>query len=209
MNYETYLLDWDGCMAKTLHSWMSSYIEVYGKRGISITRSEILEKSWGNLALGPKSFGVEDFDQCWQEIVATVRKKVATVDLYAGVLDTLVQLKQAGKKMAIVTSSERSIIQPALIFHGIDSIVEVLVTEEDVTLPKPNPEIIELALKKLGTNKQNAVIVGDTGKDIKAGQAAGTDTILMCHDENREFYDFSEYVKLGPTHTITKFSDLV
>jgi pyrophosphatase PpaX len=145
MNYEVFLLDWDGCMAKTLHSWMTTYLEVYERRGVSVTRNDILEKSWGNLAVGPKNVGIEDFDQCWQEIVAMVRKKVATVDLYAGVLDTLVQLKQAGKKMAIVTSSERSIIQPALIFHGIDLIVEVLVTEEDVKLPKPHPEIIELA----------------------------------------------------------------
>jgi pyrophosphatase PpaX len=209
MQYETYLLDWDGCMAKTLHAWLSTYLTIYESRGVSVARKDILEKSWGNLENGPKNFGITDFEKCWQEIVAMVRSKVSTVELYGGVLETLVALKQHGGKLAIVTSSERSIIQPALTYHGIDLLIDALVTEEEVGMPKPHPEIIELALKKVGATKENAVIVGDTGKDIKAGQAAGIDTILVCHEENAEFYDFTAFTKLSPTQTITKFSDLV
>lgn len=209
MEFETYLLDWDGCMAQTLQVWMNTYLSVYKQHGINVTQEEIVEKSWGNLALGPKNFGIIENEQCWSEIVKKVREGVAQVPLYRGVLETLLTLRQNNKKIAIVTSSERSIIMPALAFHGIDVLIDALVTEEDVSHPKPDPEIVLFALKKLEAKKETSMIIGDTGKDIQAGQAAGISTILMCHAENKPFYDFTKYIALRPNYIITTFADLV
>lgn len=208
MKFETYLLDWDGCMAKTLQVWMNTYLSVYKVHGIDASPEEIVEKSWGNLALGPKNFGIADNEKCWSEIVKKVRDGVAQVPLYAGVLETLLELRRQHKQIAIVTSSEKSIIKPALAYHGIDVLIDILVTEEDVSHPKPDPEIVLFTLEKLGAKKESSVIIGDTGKDIQAGQAAGINTILICHEENRPFYDFSKYISLMPNFITTEFSDL-
>ena len=39
--------------------------------------------------------------------------------------------------------------------------------------PKPNPEMIEAALKKLKVSREETILVGDTPIDILAAQASG------------------------------------
>lgn len=208
MQFSTVLLDWDGCMAKTLQVWMSTYQKVYSLRGIRATSAEIIEKSWGNLSHGPKNFGIEDNEECWREIIVEVRKGTAQVPLYPGVVETITTLKERKVKLAIVTSSEKSVLLPALKFNQLDELIDVVVTEEDVNHPKPHPEIVTYALEKLSSDVAESIIIGDTGKDIEAGKAAGIATILLCHQENSQFYDFAKYIALRPDFIATEFSDL-
>lgn len=196
-------------MAKTLQVWMHAYMSLYTEAGITVTEKIIIEKSWGNLAQGPAGLGIHNPDEFWKRIIARVKEGVKTVSLYDGVKETLLTLKEGGVKMAIVTSSERSLVEPALKYHGLDVLIDALVTEEDVSKPKPDPEILFVALSKLGTHKDSAVVVGDTGKDILSGKNAGIDSILICHPENEQFYNFQTYIDLGPTKVIRKFPDII
>ncbi len=196
-------------MAKTLQVWMHAYTSLYTEAGLTVTEAMIIEKSWGNLARGPANFGIENPDEFWKKIIARVKEGVKTVSLYDGVKETLLVLKEQNARIAIVTSSERSLVEPALKYHGLDTLIDVLVTEEDVSKPKPDPEILFVALRKLNADKVPVVVVGDTGKDILAGKNAGIDSILICHQENEQFYNFRTFIDLDPTRVIQKFSDII
>jgi pyrophosphatase PpaX len=55
----------------------------------------------------------------------------------------------------------------------LDGWIEAWVAVDDTERPKPSPEPLLLALQKLELKPAQAVIVGDSVKDIKAGRAAG------------------------------------
>lgn len=208
-DFKYLLLDWDGCMSKTLEVWMGVYLEVYRKEGLDPSRKEIIDKSWGNLAKGPENFGLKDPKRVWQKIVDQVAKNVKKVPLYPGVKESLKELRSRGKRMAIVTSSERKIVEPAISFHNLQEIIDELITEEEVNKPKPDPEIINLALNRLDGKAKQSIIIGDTRKDIKAGKNVDIATVLVLHEENREFYDFNKLRAENPDYTAGNFKEIL
>jgi phosphoglycolate phosphatase/pyrophosphatase PpaX len=48
----------------------------------------------------------------------------------------------------------------------------VVITGDDVKIPKPDPEGILLAMAHLGASAANTVFVGDSNADVKAAKAA-------------------------------------
>ena len=66
------------------------------------------------------------------------------------------------------------------------------------------------ALAELGGSreKDQAVIIGDSDKDILAGKAASIDTVLVLHPENQVYYSFAELKKSKPDIIIKSFAEL-
>lgn len=61
---------------------------------------------------------------------------------------------------------------------GVFDLFSVLVGFEDVTRYKPDPEGVNIALERLGAPPHETLLVGDSGADIAAAQAAGC---WSCH----------------------------
>lgn len=205
MGFETFLFDWDGCLAKTLQNWLDTYKYIYKKYGVYTNDEDILHNSWGNLAKGPAYFGINNFDEVWIEIVEMVTNKNKNVALYENAGTLLESLKLGGKKIAIVTSSEMKIVKPAVEYNKIIGLENNIFTEEVVSHPKPDPEIVNYAIGKLNADKNNSVIIGDTTKDILAGKAAGIKTVLVLHPENNLFYNLEKMKECGPDFVVEGF----
>ena len=203
--FSLFLFDWDGCLAKTLDNWLITYRSIYKKYKVFKNDKDILEHSWGNLELGPKYFGLKNCKEVWSEIVTEVAKKNSIVPLYRNAFETLKELKSLGKKVTIVTSSELKIVKPAIEFNKLSEYIDGVFTEELVKKPKPNPEIIFLVLKTFKESPEKAIIIGDTSKDIIAGKNAGISTMLVLHEENRQFYDFNKSLTSNPEYLIKGF----
>jgi pyrophosphatase PpaX len=204
-NYNTILFDWDGCLAMTLHNWLSTYSEIYAKHGLCITNRNILSHSWGNLVEGPRFFGLDNPEEVWKEIVDMVTIKNSKVALYNGSRELLNQLHLQNKNIAIVTSSEMKIVKPAIEFNKLTTLLTKIFTDDMVIKPKPDPEIVHLALSEFAVTKEQVIIVGDTAKDIQCGKNAGIDTMLVLHKENIQFYDFEKVKESNPTFIVEKF----
>ena len=64
---------------------------------------------------------------------------------------------------------------------------------------KPNPNMVWLALEHLGASASEALMVGDRlDTDIKAGQAAGVDTLLVLTGVSK--LEEIESTGIRPTH---------
>lgn len=93
------------------------------------------------------------------------------------VLETL---QNAGVKLAAISNRIRTSRQ-SLKLAGISEYFDVIITAEDITNPKPHPEIIEKALIYLGVKPKKAAIVGDTESDILTGKNARVTTIGVTY----------------------------
>jgi pyrophosphatase PpaX len=87
-------------------------------------------------------------------------------------VETLIAGKQAGRKTALVTSKNHAEIRNTLPRLGILEFVDAIVSADDVTNPKPDPEGVLLALDKLGSGANEALFIGDTVHDMRAGKSA-------------------------------------
>ena len=85
-----------------------------------------------------------------------------------------------GMKIGIVTSTPEegmSYKRQILNNTGMDKLIEVVITADDVQHKKPAGEPLVICSKKLGIVSEKCVYVGDSRIDIKAGKAAGMKTI--------------------------------
>lgn len=95
---------------------------------------------------------------------------------FPGADEVLAELERRGVPRAIVTSRLRHATLRALDVCGLSRHFDIIITPEDVTNAKPDPEPVLLALSRLGIPASEALFVGDSPHDIAAGRAAGTRT---------------------------------
>ncbi len=94
--------------------------------------------------------------------------------LFDGVAEMLTALHEAGIATAIVTSSNRTKmkhlfgVQPIL-----NQLIATLITDEDVTASKPDPQGYMLAASRLGFAPEECVVVEDSYAGLEAGRRAG------------------------------------
>ncbi len=86
---------------------------------------------------------------------------------------------QGEYKLAVVSSSSASEIEPLLVAGGIRQHFETIVGGSDVTRHKPAPEPYLLAASRLGVER--ALVLEDSAAGIASGRAAGFEVLTVRH----------------------------
>jgi HAD superfamily hydrolase (TIGR01509 family) len=111
----------------------------------------------------------EVIDRLTDQVVANLKLKLPW---RPGALETLMMLKQAGIKTALVTMSMRRMamaVVDSIPFHAFD----VVVAGDDVTHGKPHPEPYQKAAELLGLEPGECVSFEDSPTGLKSAEAAG------------------------------------
>lgn len=99
-------------------------------------------------------------------------------DLYPGIQEMLQELKAAGYHLAIVSNKlQRGVDE--LYAHYFSDTVEIAVGECPEVRRKPEPDMVFLALQKLGVQTDEAVYVGDSDVDVATARNAGLPCISV------------------------------
>src|SRR5512133_441444 len=97
---------------------------------------------------------------------------------YDGIVDVVRALKARGHPTAIVTSKADDIAHRTLAHVGLAPLMDVVVGVDATTRHKPDPEPVLFALDRLGGySPTEALFVGDSPHDVRAGNAAGVATV--------------------------------
>jgi len=95
---------------------------------------------------------------------------------YEGAVEAVQSAAARGAKLAVVTSKSRRVSERGLKIAGFDGLFTFLVTAEDVTNHKPDPEPVQRALDRIEARPEEAVFIGDSPFDMEAGRQAGVRT---------------------------------
>ncbi len=207
-SYSYLLFDWDGCLADTLSIWLNAYIKVFKEFNSFPSEKEITGQVFGDWN-GPLKFGITDIAKFNTLLLSEVNKGFLSSALHLYVKDTLVQLKQAGKHLAIITSSTGDSVLPQIKKYGLGKLIDIFLSKEDVVHYKPHPEVVEKALLAMKANKKLSVIIGDMEKDIRAGKNAGIDSAVFYPEKNRKFYSLKKLRQEKPTFLFSDFRELL
>src|SRR6476619_5687497 len=103
-----------------------------------------------------------------------------TLESFDGVLDLLPVLKAEGRRLGIVTAKRLRTVGLALDrFPVLAELMDVVIGAEDTERHKPDPDPVREALRRLDADPADAVYVGDSPFDVRAGNAAGVFTIAV------------------------------
>ena len=176
--YDTVIFDLDGTLLNTLDD-----IYVGVNNAMLICGFPIKTKDEVRLAVGdgaaklisrcmPK--GEEGrFEECLTVFKAEYSKcKEDKTAPYPLVLRALNRLKELGVKVGVVSNKPEPAVK-ALCDKWFNGLVSVAVGDDGIRPLKPNPQAIEFALAKLGSDKQSAFYVGDQELDVLSAKNSG------------------------------------
>jgi pyrophosphatase PpaX len=90
-----------------------------------------------------------------------------------GMDDVLVALKEQGRKLGVVSAKRRRTVELAFASVEIGHLFDVVVGGDEHERQKPEPDLLLLALERLGAEPAIAAYVGDSPFDMQAARAAG------------------------------------
>ena len=115
---------------------------------------------------------------------------------FSGVDFLLEKLKRKGYRLGLLTSEMRGIALDELSILKIDHYFDYVVSFDDVSKPKPDPEGINRHLDFFKCTKEEVILVGDQLSDGKAANHASIYSILMDwnHQKSLEYFTHFDHV---------------
>lgn len=192
------IFDFDGTLANTnniiIASWQATFEHYLGYtlpvREIEATFGEILVNTIGRLIPDAPVNEVVDFYRAYQDS----HQQDYEVYVFDGVRELLEQLRERGCIIGVGTSRTAYSFWNYMKKLGIDGCVDEVVTMNDVTSHKPDPETIEAVLIKMMAHengqhttdnavpdsvREAALMIGDTKYDIGCANNAGVDSVMV------------------------------
>ncbi|MBM4347015.1 MAG: HAD family hydrolase [Deltaproteobacteria bacterium] len=114
-------------------------------------------------------------------------------------------LKTSDIRTGLVSNVGKKAIEEGIQKLGLSSLLNILVSRNDVRHLKPNGEGIRLALKHLNIPKEKALFVGDSIDDIEAAKEAGLRVIIILGGENPR----PDLLAGGPDFLIQNYGELI
>ncbi len=182
--YKVLLFDLDGTLCDTDEMIVQTMYAIYQNyKPVKVrTREEIYYFS------GPpiRDTLANEFPDQDPEHMYDVFKKVSkgfyasTVKPYQDEIEMLTKLKEKGYLLGVVTNKGLPLTIYSLEICHIDHLFDVVISADDVNIPKPDPTGIYKALEKLNIkNKEEVLYIGDNDIDYITASNAGVDTLLV------------------------------
>lgn len=173
--FEHIIFDIDGTLTDTYDALIPALRQTLHEYGRDMQESE-LTFSFGIPGLDTmRQLGIEgeDADRLVARWGALARERGHLVKIYDGVEQMLDALKAAGKKLGVITSKNREEYDIDFIPLGLSKYFDIAIIADDTERHKPEPEPMQLYLKKAGISPEQALYVGDTQYDWKCAAGAG------------------------------------
>lgn len=177
--YKAFIFDFDLTLADSTKGIYICYKKCLEHFGYKIPSDEEIFKTIGNtiedslaILIGKMPDNVQEMRRYYVSLADEYM--VRYTEFYPNVLAVLQVLKQAGKKVGIVSTKYRYRIMGSFEIAGSFPIDEI-VGGEDVSVFKPNPKGLNLMLDRLGVSKGETLYVGDSYIDAETAQNAGVD----------------------------------
>ena len=101
--------------------------------------------------------------------------------MYMGALEGLRALHEQSYILACVTNKPRRFTPPLLRAFEIDHFFDYLICGDDLSIKKPDPQVLQTILKQANLSPLQAVMVGDSAGDIKAAQLANMKSFCVSY----------------------------
>jgi HAD superfamily hydrolase (TIGR01509 family) len=185
MTVKAILFDVDGTLVDSNDLQAAAWVEAFAEFDIVIPHKDVhdqIGKGGDNLmpALLDKKV-VDEHGEAISNSRARIFKKrhASKVEPFADVAALFRRARADGWKIVLATSGEIDEVEPHIDRLGVRPLLDVVTTASDAEHSKPDPDIFAAALKKVGAEAADAIVVGDSPYDIQAAKKIGLRTIAV------------------------------
>jgi HAD superfamily hydrolase (TIGR01509 family) len=187
MSYTGALLDIDGTLVVSNDAHAQAWVEAFKEFGyeVEFARVRPLIGMGGDRIIPMFVPGTSDKEGKGKQIAD--RRKELIINKYAadlvptpGTRDLILQMQQ-GLKLLVASSASSEELAVLLTAAGVADLLDrdAATTSNDAQASKPEPDLIEVALERLGIPAERVVMLGDTPYDIEAAKKVGIGTIAL------------------------------
>ena len=179
--------DLDGVIADTASVHLWSWQEAFGEVGVTYTEAEFAG-TFGRrnpeiirVMLGPnvRAEVAEAIAARKEELFRSAA--AARVQAFPGVRELLVALKERGWAQALASSAPVENVELLLTTLGVRALLDAVVTERDVSVGKPAPDVFLVAASRLGVPPACCVVIEDAVAGVAAAKAAGMRCVAVTN----------------------------
>lgn len=198
--YDAIIFDLDGTVVYDEPVWTQSLLDVfskeiisefpfYGERGQDLRTkiTVIVNSNTFRSSISEESY--------YQLVVNEFFKNIEKVAITPGFIEFVEFLRSRNKKIVLVTNSDSFVTNGIIERLGLKKYFDLVLTLDDVNLPKPAPHIYQLAMLKLNIPKEKILVFEDSVNGSKASEHAGLNTIIVLPD-NFRITDYSSRHRL-------------
>ena len=127
-----------------------------------------------------------------------------------GLISLLGQIKAAGLKLAVATSSSPEIANLLLNKCGIASYFDAIVTTSEAGKSKPSPDVYLLAAQRIGISPEDCIVFEDSPNGLSAAKSAGMFCVVIQSDYEiiKELSGADYLIQSFTNITLTRLTDL-
>jgi len=188
--YPLLIFDWDGTLMDSTLKIVRCFQAAAKDCELPMPPAELiknqiglsLHKAWENMFT---ALGVADNSALLEQASLRYRDHFLGIDqtpmpLYAGVVEGVQALEDAGYLLAIATGKARRGLAHALQDSGIEANF-VTTRCADEAYSKPHPQMLFDVLEFCGCDASQALMIGDTIYDMQMAQNAGVDSLAVSY----------------------------
>jgi len=202
------IFDLDGTLIDSYQAIYLGFHYAYSEMGLSPLSYEQVQRAVGR-GLGHtfrELLGEERVPQA----LTLFRKKYEEVfrahtHLLPDAREVVGSLGSRGIQLAVATNKLGRFSRAIFEHFGMEKMFAVILGDGDVSRNKPDPEMLYLAMEKMGVGKEETIFVGDSVIDIQTGQNAGVRVFAVpTGNTTRE-----DLIKAQPTVILNRLLDLL
>lgn len=186
MTFSAAILDVDGTLVISNDAHAQAWVEAFASYGYDVPFEKVRSLiGMGGDQVIPKMVPELDSEEGDGKAISEKRKELIikkfapTLPPAPGARDLILKMQQSGLQLIIATSATSEELSLLLKAAKVDDLLEEATTSSDAEHSKPEPDIVEAALKKLNLEPDQAVMLADTPYDIEAASKCGVETIAF------------------------------
>ncbi|MAG91211.1 hypothetical protein CMO83_03940 [Candidatus Woesearchaeota archaeon] len=180
------IFDWDGTLADTRQAIVQASKKALSSVGCNVEDNFIASRIGTGTrtilkdALDSENINYDDklFDKLSNQKDEIQSKSFEIIRIFDGSVELLEELN--GKiAVAVSSMSVRKVVDSLFNHFNLNHYFSVTVAANEVSKPKPNPDVFLATAKKLGINPNNCVVVEDSTYGVESAQRAGMKVIAV------------------------------
>jgi HAD superfamily hydrolase (TIGR01509 family) len=179
------ILDVDGTLVDSNDAHARAWVDAFAEFEFDVPYARVRSLiGMGGDNLLPEAIGVEK-DNPLGEAISKRRGEIfeerylKTINPFRGTRDLVQRMRAEGLEIAIWTSAQKEELKALLEIAGVTDLIDSKTSSDDAESSKPDPDIVQAALKRLRLPPAQVLMVGDTPYDIEAAGRAGVRTVAF------------------------------
>ena len=200
------IFDMDGVLVDSADAHWESWRRLADENGVSVNRehftstfgrpsSDIIPFIFGELTSTKTQALSERKEAIYRDLLGD------PPPIVAGAVDLVRSLHAAGIALALGSSGPRDNIDLVLGAMRVVESMSVIISSDDVTRGKPDPQVFQLSAQRLGLPPDRCIVIEDAPVGIQAAKAAGARAVAVLIYHPRQSFAQADF-------TVDRLTDL-